>query len=290
MPPQSRSTSCAAVPPLPALRSIELPGRGNTAVRFEPGSTPVLLLHGWAITADFNFCHVMSPIAQQFGVVAMDLPGHGRGVPLSNTERFSITQCADDASAALDVLGIDRVVVCGYSVGGAVGMEFVRRHRDRVTGVVLEATALALDDLRSRMGRVVFAGLRPLADHCHGVGRSLPLRYYSRCRSRDRRTATWWPWLRGELIGCHPRVIVDVILARYAFDFRPQVGSLAGVPSAVVVTTRDRAVPPADQREMAQLLGAPVAELDADHDVFLTQPAPYVEATLAAIGRVTSQP
>jgi 3-oxoadipate enol-lactonase len=247
------------------------------------------LLHGWAITADFNFCHVMGPVGQQFGVVAMDLPGHGRGVQLSNTERFSITQCAEDAAAALDVLGITRVVVCGYSVGGPVAMEFVRLHRNRVAGLVLEATALALDDVRSTIGRVVFRGLRPLADHSHGFGRSLPLRYYNRVRARDRQTASWWPWLRGELIGCHPRVIVDAILARYAFDFRSQVESLAGVPTAVVVTTRDRAVPPGAQREMALLLDAPVIELDADHDVFLTRPASYVEATLAAIDCVTGQ-
>ncbi|OBH88799.1 hypothetical protein A5678_15460 [Mycobacterium sp. E2733] len=249
----------------------------------------MLLLHGWAVTADFNFCHLMTPLAQRFGVVAVDLCGHGRGLPVPDTERFSITRCADDAAAVLDVLGIDRVVVCGYSLGGPVAMEFVRRHKDRVAGLVLESTTLAFPNRRDKIAGLMFRALRPLADRSRGVGRSLPLRYYNRIRAGDRQTVAWWPWLCGELVRCHPRVLVDVILAEYAFDFRPWVGSLAGLPATVVVTTRDRAVPPRDQRGMARLLDAPMIELNADHDVFLTQPASYVQATLAAVESVGAQ-
>ncbi|MCW2945096.1 MAG: alpha/beta hydrolase fold protein, partial [Actinoallomurus sp.] len=91
-----------------------------------------------------------------------------------------------------------------------------------------------------------------------------------------------------ELVQCHPRTIVDVMLAEYAFDFRPHATALAGIPAAVVVTTRDRAVPPGDQRDMARRLGATVVELHDDHDVFLADPETYVSATLEAIARVTT--
>lgn len=285
----SARSADVVVPPLPELRPVEVPGRGTTAVRFAAGPTPVLLLHGWAVTADFNFCHLMDPLARRFGVVAVDHCGHGRGLPVPDGERFSITQCADDAAAVLDGLGIDRVVVCGYSLGGPVAMELVRRHRNRVAGLVLESTTLAFENRRDKMARLMFRALRPLADRSRGVGRSLPLHYYNRIRAGDRQTVAWWPWLCGELVGCHPRVLVDVILAEYAFDFRPWVGALAGLPTTVVMTTRDRAVPPRAQRDMARLLDAPVIELDSDHDVFLSQPASYVHATLAAIESVGAQ-
>ncbi|GBE65363.1 hypothetical protein MFM001_18250 [Mycobacterium sp. MFM001] len=269
---------------LPPLRSIEFPGgTGQAVVRVAPGASPVLLLHGWAITADFNFCHVMAPLAERFGVVAMDLRGHGRGLPLSRAERFSIAQCADDAAAVLDALELDRAVVCGYSLGGPVALEFARRHRDRVAGLTLQATALSFDTPGDRISRVVLRALRPLADRSPGVGRSLPRHYFNRMRDVHPNTTSWWPWLRGELVLCHPRVIVDAILDEYAFDFRPHAATIAEVPTVVVVTARDRAVPPRDQRLMAKLLDAAVIEIDADHDVFLTDPDVYIDATVSAI-------
>ncbi|PIB79938.1 alpha/beta hydrolase [Mycobacterium celatum] len=272
---------------LPPLRSIEFPGgMGQAMVRVAAGANPVLLLHGWAITADFNFCHVMSPLAQRFGVVVMDLRGHGRGLPLSRTERFGITQCADDAAALLDALDLDRVVVCGYSLGGPVALEFARRHRRRIAGLILQATALSFDTPGDRISRVALRALRPLADRSRGVGRSLPLRYFNRMRGVHPNTSSWWPWLRGELVLCRPRVIVDAILDEYAFDFRPHAPTIAGVPTVVVVTARDRAVPARDQRLMAKLLDATVIEIDADHDVFLADPDAYIDATVSAIDRL----
>lgn len=278
--------SDAAPAALPPWHRIDLADGDRVVARVAPGAVPILLLHGWAITADVNFCHVMQPLADEYGVVAMDMRGHGRGLPLERDARFDIAQCADDAAAVLDALGIDRVVVCGYSLGGPVGLEFARRHRDRVAGLVFQATAMSFDSVADRVGRVLFRGLRPLAVHGRGIGRSAPVAYFRHVRARSPQNTAWWPWLRSELVLCHPRVIVDVILAEYAFDFRPHLETVAGLPVSVVITARDGAVPPDDQRELAALLDARVFELDAAHDVFLTEPDIYLAATIAAIEHV----
>lgn len=288
---ERRSGAAVAAPfALPPRRAVALPDGSIADVRFAPGANPVLLLHGWALTADVNFGHLMPSVADGYGLVAMDMRGHGRGLPLGSRERFDIAQCADDAAAVLAALGIERVVVCGYSLGGPVGLEFARRHRDRVRGLVFEATAMAFDSRVDVFGRVLFRGLRPFAQHGRGIGRSWPLSYFRKARAKSPEVARLWPWLRAELGRCHPRVIVDVILAEYAFDFRPHAATLAGLPTAVVVTARDGAVPPRDQRELARLLDATVLELDAAHDVFLTDPTAYVVATRAAIDHVLGEP
>ncbi|MFC9438672.1 alpha/beta fold hydrolase [Nocardia sp. NPDC057030] len=276
----------AAPVALPPRRTVELADGSMVEVRSAPGANPVLLLHGWALTADVNFLHLMRPVADEHGLVAMDMRGHGRGLRLGAGERFDIGQCADDAAAVLDALGIDQVVVCGYSLGGPVGLEFARRHRDRVRGLVFEATAMAFDSAEDKAGRVFFRALRPFAERGGGVGRSVPLSYFWKARFKSAAVERLWPWLRAELGRCHPRVIVDVILAEYAFDFRPHAPEIAGLPTAVVVTTRDGAVPPKDQRALAALLDAPVIEVDAAHDVFLTDPDKYVAATRSAIETV----
>ncbi len=269
-------------PDLPPAREVHLPGRGKVTVRHVEGQTPVLLLHGWALTSDVNFCHLMPHLSQ--GFVAMDHHGHGRGP--RRERRFRIEDSADDQAALLDALGIDEVIVCGYSLGGPVGLELARRHPERVAGLVLQATALRFDGPMDRLGRPLLRALRPLTRF--DIGRTVPLHYLSHTRRRSPAAARLWPWLRRELVHCHPRTIIDVMLAEYAFDFGPHAAALAGVPSAVMVTTRDRAVPPKDQRELALRLRADVVEIDDDHDVYLADPEGFVAATLRAIARVTT--
>jgi pimeloyl-ACP methyl ester carboxylesterase len=114
------------------------------------------------------------------------------------------------------------------------------------------------------------------------------LRFLSDTRDRSPETKLLWQWLRRELVQCHPQTLIDVMLAEYAFDFRPHAATLAGVPSVVVVTTKDSAVPPRDQRDMARRIGADVVLLEDDHDVFLAAPKAYIAASLEAIARVTT--
>ena len=55
--------------------------------------------------------------------------------------RFRIEDLADDAVAVADELGIERFIPVGYSLGGAVAQMIWKRHPERVSGLVLAATA-----------------------------------------------------------------------------------------------------------------------------------------------------
>ncbi|MFX0576727.1 alpha/beta fold hydrolase [Nocardia nepalensis] len=112
--------------------------------------------------------------------------GYGRGLPLRSDERFDIAQFADDAAAVLDALGVDQVVVCGYSLGGPVGLEFARRHRDRVAGLVFGATALSFDSRADKMGRIAFRAC-PRSPDCPPPPSSRPVT----APSRQRISASW---------------------------------------------------------------------------------------------------
>jgi pimeloyl-ACP methyl ester carboxylesterase len=71
---------------------------------------------------------------------------------------------ADDLAALLDALEVEaleveRAVVCGHSMGGYVAFEMLRRHSDRLSGLILCHTRAAADSAEAREARDELAGL-----------------------------------------------------------------------------------------------------------------------------------
>lgn len=276
------------VPPrLPPGRVVNLPGRGEVFVR-DSGGTPavpaVLLLHGWTASADLNFFPVYDCLAEAYRVIALDLRGHGRG--MRSTEPFTLEDCADDAAALLDQIGADRVIVVGYSMGGPVGMLLARRHPGRVKALVMQATALEWRDAaRERMVWRLLAALEPGLRL--GADTDTTERVLRQAAEDQPELEALRPWLIGELRrGMSPELAgAGRALSRY--DARPWAAHL-GLPAAMLITTRDRLVRPAKQRELAETLNARVIEIDADHDLPLVKGADYARLTRLAVDTVAA--
>jgi len=116
---------------------------------------PVLFLHG--------FPHNRALWAPQLGALAtpartlcMDLRGFGDSEP---GETNGMDRYADDAAALLDLLGIERVVLAGLSMGGYVALAFWRRHRARVRALVLCDTRATADTDAARAARQAMQAL-----------------------------------------------------------------------------------------------------------------------------------
>ena len=80
-----------------------------------------------------------SPLAKVFELIAYDQRGLGQTSKPDGD--YTMADYADDAAALLDYLNLDRVPVVGVSFGGMVGQEFVLRHPDRVSKLVLACTS-----------------------------------------------------------------------------------------------------------------------------------------------------
>ena len=127
---------------LPPGRAVELPGRGTTFVYEQPGppnARTVMLIHGLAASGALNWFPSFGPLSERYHVVAVDLRGHGHGIPARGNYRLA--DCADDVIALADHLGVDRFIPVGYSLGGPVAQLMWHRHRERVEGMVLCATS-----------------------------------------------------------------------------------------------------------------------------------------------------
>lgn len=94
-----------------------------------PAGAPVLLIHGWAISA-YLWRHNIGALASAgYRVFAPDLPGHGLSDSPLAKGSYTIDSLADDVAALMDALAVERCAVAGQSMGGRIAFELARRHR-----------------------------------------------------------------------------------------------------------------------------------------------------------------
>jgi pimeloyl-ACP methyl ester carboxylesterase len=103
---------------------------------------PVVLLHGFAVTADMWRPNLAALVEAGFSVLAVDLPGHGGTFRPARPYRVSdLARWAHDCLAGL---GLGRIALIGNSLGGAVATELALAYPEQVTRLVL-VDALGLD-------------------------------------------------------------------------------------------------------------------------------------------------
>ena len=276
---------------IPEGSLVDLPGRGETFVIDEPGPTPdapvVLLFHGLAAGAHLTWFPTIDVLARRYRVIAFDQRWHGRGIA---AERFLLADCTDDAAALLDTLGVDDVVVAGYSMGGALAQVFALRHPERVRGLVLCSTAMRWHGNAADRGffRVLGAVEHWWHDRALASVRSLqgrlprlpepPLR-----DSRDDLRA----WLQREFRSVSPWTVPVVLAELGRFDSSGWIHDVQA-PTAVVVTARDRAILTSRQRELADTIEqAEVFEAPGGHTSLVFDLDRWQPVFLDAIATVT---
>jgi pimeloyl-ACP methyl ester carboxylesterase len=264
----------------PRTSLVELPGRGVTRVwecAGPPGARTLMLIHGVACTAELNWGKVFAPLAAHFRVIAADLRGHGDGIGAG--PRFGLEECADDVAALAAALGTGKFTAVGYSMGGMVAQLVYRRHSSLLSGLVLCSTAGSVGSPAQELAAFAWpatAGLwNPVLRLVSAEGPGLALLG----PIDDPATARW---ARAQLRQTTLASAVSAIQAVCQFGSDGWI-SQVDIPTAVVVTTRDRIVPVSRQLALARAIpGASVHKIDADHAVCITAPQTFARTLLAA--------
>ena len=274
-------------PDLPPGATMELPGRGTTFVRSlpgPPGAPTLVLLHGWTASADLNWFRCYEPLGEQYRVLALDHRGHGKGIRSKKT--FRLEDCADDAVAVCDVLGIEQFIPVGYSMGGPVAQLMWHRHRERVAGLVLCATAGYFASSREeRLSFLGISGLAALARLTPSQARSwLTEQFYL-----QHKTTEWEPWAINEASLHDWRAVLEAGRAIGSFSSREWLGEISA-PTSVLITMRDRVVPVRRQvRLFESIRGAEAFRVDGDHDAVVANAERFVPTLLRAIHSVAER-
>jgi 2-succinyl-6-hydroxy-2,4-cyclohexadiene-1-carboxylate synthase len=114
---------------------------------------PLVLLHGFTGSAGI-WDNLRAPLSEGFSTFAIDLPGHGRSGTPADPERLALSRFANDLRDVLDLLGIGRVALLGYSLGGRAALGFALKHTSRVAALILESTSPGMADPGERAARV----------------------------------------------------------------------------------------------------------------------------------------
>jgi 3-oxoadipate enol-lactonase len=267
----------------PLTRLVELPGRGVTRVwecAGPPGAETLVLIHGVACTAELNWGKVLAPLAREFRVVAADLRGHGDGI--SAGSRFRLEDCADDTAALADALDLGRFTAVGYSMGGMIAQLLYRRHASRLSGLVLCCTASNVRGSPTEMLAALALPTAAAAIQWNPVLRRASADVLGMTllgHSGDPVTARW---ARAQLSRTTLVTAISAIQAVCEFTSERWI-SQVDVPTAVVVTARDRIVPARRQLRLARAIpGASVHEVDADHGACINAPQLFAPALIGA--------
>lgn len=104
--------------------------------RREPDQPTLLLIHGAAGS------HLDWSIAlRKRNAIVPDLPGHGKS---GGGGRTSVAAYAADMIAFMDALKLNRAVIVGHSMGGAIAQTMALEYADRVRGLILIGTGAYL--------------------------------------------------------------------------------------------------------------------------------------------------
>jgi 2-succinyl-6-hydroxy-2,4-cyclohexadiene-1-carboxylate synthase len=115
---------------------------------------PLILLHGFTGRIE-NWAEQIALMEGHFQVVAIDLLGHGKSAKPSDASRYRMEHAAADLLAIMDVLGLDKPVLSGYSMGGRLALYTAVNYQDRIRALILESASAGLRTEQERAARVL---------------------------------------------------------------------------------------------------------------------------------------
>jgi 3-oxoadipate enol-lactonase len=244
---------------------------------------PVLFLH--AFPFDLTMWEAQAKaLEERHTVVRFDCRGFGGSPPGDGL--LTMERIADDAVALLDHLGISRPVVCGLSMGGYAAFAMVRRHPDRLKGLVLADTRAGADGAEARQRRSALAervrreGVSPAAEAF------VPLLLGATSQARRPELVEH---VRELILGTSPRGVCDALAGLAArADSTPTLREIR-VPTLVVCGEEDTLTPVAEAETMAEAIPGSRLEVipEAGHLANLEDPEAFNAALRAFLSTLS---
>ncbi|WP_343273766.1 2-succinyl-6-hydroxy-2,4-cyclohexadiene-1-carboxylate synthase [Lentibacillus songyuanensis] len=111
----------------------------------------VVLLHGFTGSST-TWNPFIRSFAPSFQVITIDLPGHGK---TNMKTPWSMEACCKDLRDLFTYLGLTKIHLVGYSMGGRTALSFAMLYPEYVQSIVLESASPGLETEEERNARIV---------------------------------------------------------------------------------------------------------------------------------------
>lgn len=115
----------------------EIQGNGN----------PLVLLHGGGSTIETTYGRILSELAKEHRLIAIELQAHGHTPDINRP--LSFEQDADDVASLLEQLKIPKADFMGFSNGGTTCLQIAIRHPKIVNKLVLASAVYKRDGMQA---------------------------------------------------------------------------------------------------------------------------------------------
>ena len=112
---------------------------------------PYFFLHGFTGTHQ-NWTTTIKGLKKPS--YAIDLPGHGKSLFLKQNDKYTFDDWCDDFNQLLNYLNLNKINLCGYSMGGRLAISFAKKHPNKINSLFLESTSFGLKNEEDRNKRI----------------------------------------------------------------------------------------------------------------------------------------
>ncbi len=218
----------------------------------------LFLLHGGPGGDHVGFKSTVARLVDVAQLVYVDHRGSGRSAP-SDSSTYTLDENIDDVDALRDYLGLDSICLLGSSYGGMVAQGYAIRYPDRVSNLVLCATAPSyrfLEDAKrivaergtpeqqavcEMLWNGSFESLEQVREYYQAMGPMYSVTYDAQKSAES--------WSRGTRNFEQLNLGFSDFLRE--FDYTEQLGSIA-CPTLVLAGEQDWICPPNHSRDIAE--------------------------------------
>jgi len=197
----------------------------------------VVLIHGAGDSAAV-WDHQLAALGAEHRLVALDLPGHG--ARLAEPAHADHAANAREVAAAIEQAGMERAVVVGHSMGGAVALTYALGDGggspERLRALVLVASGARL-----RMHPTFLEAARQRAEEAPGAPLAEPVVPVERCLAAGA-APELVAWLRTHSGQATAQAVYADFEANNAFDVMDRLGAIR-VPTLVIGGADDTMAP-----------------------------------------------
>ena len=114
----------------------------------DKGNIPYFFLHGF--TGSYKSWLEIINKFNKFSC-AIDIPGHGKSHFLNLNEDYTISDWSSEFYMILNQLKIDKVNLCGYSMGGRLAIAIAKKYPDKINSLILESSNVGIHNATDKI-------------------------------------------------------------------------------------------------------------------------------------------